>query len=269
MKLFGACLLLLVTFTPLPAAAHVAFVSPTNRATLVVGEPVKIAWADTVLHEGVGYDLDYAGNLLGVGLSTRTHSFEWVPTAPCSACLLRITQVNEAEDYFAEVTVIVVAVDASAGGTTTAGSSTGGGGGFAGGGSSGTGSGGAASLPAGGGSSGPSGGLAPNGGDGAGGSPFPESSEPGGASSDAEGGKDAGRAGASPSAESAEAGEASGASAGDSAAEPSRAATNDSSGNDRACGIGRARGRGGSLLALLFAGAVLRRRAVRQRMMRR
>jgi hypothetical protein len=80
-KLFGACLLLLVTFTPLPAAAHVAFVSPTNRATLVVGEPVKIAWADTVLHEGVGYDLDYAGNLLGQGLSTRTHSFEWVPAA--------------------------------------------------------------------------------------------------------------------------------------------------------------------------------------------
>jgi hypothetical protein len=141
-KLLRVWFFLLVTLSTVPVSAHVVFTAPENGETVLVGQQVTVTWVDAVVHDGVGYDLEYAGNLLAQGLPTSTHSFVWVPTAPCT-CQLRVTQVNVGEDYIAEIDVTVVAPEPPTRGT-------GGAAGAAAAGSSSMSSGGAPSPPAGG-----------------------------------------------------------------------------------------------------------------------
>jgi len=79
-----------------------------------VGSTVSVTWEDTILHDGVGYDLDLVDadadakiQSIASGLSTSVHSFDWVvPDVWCVGCYLMVTQLNRAEHDYSDSALI-------------------------------------------------------------------------------------------------------------------------------------------------------------------
>ncbi len=109
--------------------AHVALDSPPSGSTLAVGSTVTITWEDTILHEGIGYDLDLVGadeyiqSPIVRDLPTNVHSYDWlVPDIWCVGCYVMVTQVNRGQDYEDSALVNIYGTPAAAGSGGTGGS---------------------------------------------------------------------------------------------------------------------------------------------------
>ena len=96
-----------------PSSAHVALDTPKSGLTLAVGSTVSVTWEDTILHDGIGYDLDLVDAdamiqaSIASGLSTSVHSFDWVvPDVWCVGCYLMVTQLNRAEHDYSDSVLI-------------------------------------------------------------------------------------------------------------------------------------------------------------------
>jgi len=112
-----------------PSAAHVALDTPKSGVTLAVGSKLSITWEDTILHEGIGYDLDLIGadrqiqSPIAHDLPTTLHSYDWaVPDIWCVGCVIMVTQVNRGQDYIDGAAVNIYGTPA-AGGSPGAGGS--------------------------------------------------------------------------------------------------------------------------------------------------
>ena len=122
---------LLCSFTyATPSFAHVALDTPKSGLTLAVGSTVVITWEDTILHEGIGYDLDLVGadqqlqSAIVHELPTRLHRYDWrVPDISCVACYVMVTQVNRGQDYNDSALVNIYGKPAAGGSGGTGGSS--------------------------------------------------------------------------------------------------------------------------------------------------
>ena len=112
--------------------AHVGLDTPRSGLTFAVGSSVRVTWEDTILHDGIGYDLDLLGadeQILAPivhELPTSVHSYDWqVPDIWCVGCYLMVTQVNLDHDYTDSVLVNIygkMAPAASGGSAGTGGS---------------------------------------------------------------------------------------------------------------------------------------------------
>ena len=108
-----------------PSFAHVALDSPESGVTLAVGSTVVITWEDTILHEGLGYDLDLVDVTRGAalspiehGLPTSQHRYDWlVPDVLCVGCYLVVAQDNVDHDYFDSVLVNIYGKPAAVAGS--------------------------------------------------------------------------------------------------------------------------------------------------------
>lgn len=114
---------------PAVAHAHVAFDAPLAGDTLVVGEAVSMAWTDVILHDPEGFDLDLLhteeGDATPIvhGLSSETHTYEWVPEEACDPCFLRVTQLNTINYDYYETIPITISGSGSSGGSGGSGGS--------------------------------------------------------------------------------------------------------------------------------------------------
>lgn len=132
MGALGATFLCAVSFAR-PAFAHVGIDTPRSGLTLAVASSVRVTWEDTILHDGIGYELDLIGadeQILGPivhELPTSVHSYDWqVPDIWCVGCYLMVTQVNRDHDYSDSVLVNIYGKMAAVGSGASAGSGTGG-----------------------------------------------------------------------------------------------------------------------------------------------
>jgi|GEM_PF-3319009 len=117
-----ATVLCVSTFTN-PSSAHIALDSPKSGVTLAVGGTVVITWEDTILHEGIGYDLDLvdasrrAQSTIVHGLPTSQHRYDWlVPDVLCVGCYVVVMQDNVDHDYFDSALVSIYGKPVAAGG---------------------------------------------------------------------------------------------------------------------------------------------------------
>lgn len=133
----GLAALLGILAFAVPSAAHVALDSPKSGLTLTVGSTVSVTWEDTILHDGVGYDLDLVGSDAMIqssivsGLPTSVHSYDWVvPDIWCVGCYLMVTQLNRVDhDYSDSALINIYGKQVAAGGGGSGGSPSAGGGG--------------------------------------------------------------------------------------------------------------------------------------------
>jgi len=124
MPVLGAVALCVFTFAT-PSFAHVALDTPKSGLTLAVGSTVQVTWEDTILHDGIGYDLDLIDadervySSIVHELPTTLHSYDWlVPDVWCVGCYLMVTQVNRDHDYYDSVLVNIYGTPAAAGGSS-------------------------------------------------------------------------------------------------------------------------------------------------------
>ncbi len=120
----SCCALLVLLGGARTACAHVSIVTPAAGSSVPMGQPVTITWIDLILHEGIGYDIDFIpygdpdgqDGVIPVahGLPVTAHTFQWLtPNTPCDGCYLKVTQVNRGTNYLDEISVSLVAAAAT------------------------------------------------------------------------------------------------------------------------------------------------------------
>ena len=112
-----SCVFALTLVVSANASAHVAIDAPLPDSSLITGQIAHITWIDLILHEGVGYDLDFVPSgdpddralPIAHALSVDTHSFDWlVPATPCDGCYIKVTQLNVGQNYSDAIRISLV-----------------------------------------------------------------------------------------------------------------------------------------------------------------